>query len=288
MSLSALYGQYATLTVTRLLSQGAYLALPNALEPETDEVLLPSTELPDNLKTGDALKVFIYLDSEDRPTGTLLTPKLAKGEVGFLKVKDITSFGAFFDWGLLKDLYVPLAEQTKILRIGESYPVYVYVDRTGRLAGTMKISEHLSDTGPFKKDQWVTGECWRKHPDFGMFVILEKQYAGLLPPHEYNPLKIGEKANFRIALIHEDGKLMLSLRKPAYQEIDSDAALILSALKAPNAPKIGDSLSPERIKNLFGISKKAFKRAVGNLLKQSLVSINPEGYLVLLSTEIKK
>ena len=288
MSLSALYGQYATLTVTRFLSQGAYLALPNAQEPETDEVLLPSSEVPQDLQAGDEIKVFIYLDSEDRPTGTLLTPKLTKGEVGFLKVKDITSFGAFFDWGLIKDLYVPLAEQTKTPRIKESYPVYVYVDHSGRLAGTMKVSEHLSETGPFQKDQWVSGECWRKHPDFGTFVILEKQYVGLLPPHEYNPLKIGEKANFRIALIHEDGKLMLSLRKPAYQEIDTDAALILSALKAPNAPKIGDPLSPEHIKNLFGISKKAFKRAVGSLLKQSLVSINAEGYLVLLSAEIKK
>lgn len=288
MSLSALYGQYATLTVTRFLSQGAYLALPNAQEPETDEVLLPSSEVPQNLQTGDELEVFIYLDSEDRPTGTLLTPKLTKGEVGFLKVKDITSFGAFFDWGLIKDLYVPLAEQTQDLRIGKSYPVYVYIDNTGRLAGTMKVSEYLSDTGPFKLDEWVSGECWRIHPDFGMFAILEKQYVGLLPSHEYNPLKIGEKANFRIAFIHEDGKMLISLRKLAYQEIDTDAALILSALKAPNAQKIGDPLSPERIKNLFGISKKAFKRAVGNLLKQSLVTTNSEGYLELLSTDSKK
>lgn len=288
MSISEFLGQYATLTVTRFQSQGAYLALPNAQEPETDEVLLPFSEQPEDITIGEELKVFIYLDSEDRPTATLLTPKLTLGEVGFLKVKDLTSFGAFFDWGLLKELYVPLAEQTQDLRIGNSYPVYVYIDNTGRLAGTMKVSEHLSETGPFKPDEWVSGECWRIHPDFGMFAILEKQYVGLLPPHEYNPLKIGEKANFRIAYIHEDGKMLISLRKLAYQEIDTDAALILSALKAPNAPKIGDSLSPERIKTLFGISKKAFKRAVGSLLKKSLVRINAEGYLDLLPTDSKK
>lgn len=278
MSISALLGQYATLTLQRLMPQGAYLTDPKTMAVQ-EEILLPRSEVKESMKVGDKIKVFIYLDSEDRPTATLLTPRIVKGEVCFLTVKDLTSFGAFFDWGLAKDLLVPVAEQTQRLRIGESHPVSLYVDSSGRLAGTMKVSERLSNGGPFQKQQWLQGECWRKDPELGMFVILEKKYIGLLPAYEPSQMKKGERGKFRVVLIHPDGKIVLSRRGTVYQELEKDASLILERLKKPHAPKMSDSMSPEQIKLLFGISKKAFKRAVGTLLKKRLVQMDEDGNL---------
>jgi hypothetical protein len=236
--------------------------------------------VPEGAREGDELEVFVYLDSEDRPIATARAPRLALGEVAFLAVTDVTRFGAFVDWGLPKELLVPHAEQTRDLRKGERHPVGLYVDDSGRLAGTMRVSELLRSQGEFTLDEWVMGEAWRSEPGLGVFVILERRYVGLVPASEPQALSRGEAARFRVASVLPDGKLELSLRGHAHEELEKDAERVLAALSRPGAPRVGDRSSPEEIRALFGLSKKAFKRAAGRLMKQRAVAVDGEGFLV--------
>lgn len=280
MAFADLLGRIVTLTVRRFGPPGAFLAT-NAedLAPTAEVLLLPGGEVPEGTKEGDALQVFIYKDSEDRPIATTRTPKLVLGEVAFLTVTDNASFGAFVDYGLMKELLVPRAEQTRDVLIGERHPIGLYLDSTQRLAGTMRVSEMLRAQGEFGQDEWVVGEAWRKEPELGVFVILEGRFVGLLPKSEPNTLARGETGRFRVASILPDGKIELSLRGHAHQEVNGDAQKILAALGRAGTPKIGDHSSPELIRSLFGLSKKAFKRAAGKLLKEGAVAIDAEGFL---------
>ena len=203
------------------------------------------------------------------------------GEVAFLAVTDVTSFGAFVDWGLAKELLVPRGEQTHDMRVGTRYPVGLYLDDTERLAGTMRVSEMLRDRREFQLDEWVEGEAWRNEADLGVFVIVERRYVGLLPAAEPNALARGEAARFRVTNILPDGKIELSLRAPAHEELANDAQKILAALALPGMPKVGDRSSPEEIRARFGLSKKAFKRAVGRLLKEGAVTMDREGSVLV-------
>lgn len=215
-----------------------------------------------------------------RTTSAPLEPKLALGQVGFLEVTDIVPFGAFVDWGLPKELLVPLAEQICEMRLGQSYAVGVIKDDQGRFAGTQRIAEMLRKPPPFAVGDWVEGEAWRQEPTLGVFVILEKQYLGLLPESEPNTLKRGEKAKFRIAQSLPDGKIQLSLRRTAFEELDDDAERVYVRL-TQSFFRVSDETSPEVIVARFGISKKAYKRAIGRLLKQGRISFDTEGYVVL-------
>jgi uncharacterized protein len=166
------------------------------------------------------------------------------------------------------------------MRIGERYAVGLYIDDTGRLAGTMRVSEMLqSERVEWQLDEWVEGEAWRKDPEVGLFVIVEHAFVGLLPSTEPHSLSRGEAARFRITNILPDGKIELSLRGHAHEELEGDARKILEVLARPNAPSISDTASPEDIRTLFGLSKKAFKRAVGRLLKERSVSIDANGVI---------
>lgn len=276
-----LLGRAVTLPVRRFGPPGAFLSLDaNDLRPNAPTLLLPGSEVPEGTREGDALDVFVYLDSEDRPIATLRSPRLALGEVAFLSVTDVAPFGAFVDWGLPKELLVPHAEQTRDLHVGDRHPIGLFVDDSGRLAGTMRVSEMLREKGEFAQDEWVEGEAWRNEPDLGVFVILERRFVGLVPASEPQALSRGEAARFRVANVLPDGKLELSLRGHAYAEIETDAERILAVLERPRAPKVGDRSSPEEIRAIFGLSKKAFKRAAGRLLKQGAAAIDGEGFLV--------
>jgi predicted RNA-binding protein (virulence factor B family) len=266
----------ARLRVRRFAAPGAFLAEDGG----TDELLLPNAEVPEGLGEGDELEVFVHLDSDDRPIATLRTPGIKLGEVAFLEVKDVTSFGAFVDWGLVKQLLVPLAEQTRDVRVGERHAIGLVVDRTGRLAGTMRISEMLRGKPPFSQDQWVSGEAWRNDPDIGLFVILERAFVGLVPKSEPHHLSRGEAARFRVTNVLPDGKVELSLRGLAHEERDADAAKILDVLARTPPPKVGDHSSPEEIRARFGLSKKAFKRAAGGLLRRGLIAVGADGCFV--------
>ncbi len=275
-----LLGRISTFSVQRFGQPGAFLARNEAPATNAPTLLLPRSEIPDGTRQGDELEVFVYLDSEDRPIATTRSPRLTLGEVVFLKVSALTAFGAFVDWGLPKELLVPHAEQTRPLRVGERHPIGLYLDDSGRLAGTMRVSEMLQKIGVFELDEWVEGEAWRKEPDLGIFVIVERRFVGLLPAQEPATLSRGEAARFRIASVLPDGKIELSLRGHGHEEVEKDAEKILATLDRPRAPRVGDRSSPEEIRALFGLSKKAFKRAVGRLLKERAVAIDAEGFLV--------
>jgi hypothetical protein len=209
--------------------------------------------------------------------------KLKLGEVAFLAVTDVTRFGVFVDWGMPKELLVPYAEQTCEMRVGQRYAIGVFQDDIGRLAGTMRISEMLRATGDFAVDEWVEGEAWRNEPELGLFVIVGRRYLGLVPASEPHALSRGESARFRVAHLLPDKKIELSLRALSHEELAGDAEKILKVLARQGAVRLGDRSSPEEIRAAFGLSKKAFKRAVGRLLKQKDVAIDTDGVVRVLS-----
>jgi predicted RNA-binding protein (virulence factor B family) len=271
-------GHRASLVVRRIDADGVWLAL-GALEPGDAVVLLPPNELPEPLPVGGVADVFLYLDSDDRPIATTRTPHMMLGEVAIVTVADIAPFGAFVNWGLKKDLLIPLREQTRPLRIGDRCAVGLYIDDTGRLAGTMRVAEMLTVGGDHGRDAWVEGVAWREEPGLGLFVILEKRYLALLPASEPHALRTGDAARFRVTHVHPDRKVEVSLRGLKHEELDGDAERLLELLLSPSPPKLGDDSSPEWIRKMLGISKKAFKRAAGRLLRTRRVSIDHEGFL---------
>ena len=279
---SKLLGRYATLTIRRFGPPGAFLALDaEDKHPGAAVVLLPRSEVPEDAHEGDALDVFVHLDSEDRPIATRRKPAIALGEVAFLEVMDVAPFGAFVDWGLLKELLVPLAEQTRDLVVGDRQPIGLIVDDTGRLSGTMRIGEMLHGKADLAPGAWVEGVAWRREPGLGVFVIIERATVALLPEHEHHTLLRGDAARFRVAQVLPDGKIELSLRGAAHEEIDGDAARILEILARPGASRAAEGAPPEEIRARFGMSRKAFKRAVGRLLRQGAVTLDARGDLAI-------
>lgn len=276
-------GRSLCLPIRRIAGPGAFLAIDPLDEHEDDEdsiVLLPGAELPAGAKVGDVVQVFIYLDSDDRPIATTRTPALTLGEVTFLEVTSVTDIGAFVDWGLPKELLVPYAEQARELRVGDRHPIGLYLDKSDRLAGTMYVTDMLGrPPRRIARDEWIEGEAWRNDPDIGLFAILERSYVGLVPATEPHRLARGDRAKFRVAHILPDGKLVLSLRQLAHKERASDAETILAVLSRAGAPQVGDHSDPETIRALFGLSKKAFKRALGGLLKDHKVTFDERGFV---------
>ena len=280
MSPQELLGCRVTLRVRRLAAAGAFLAIDGS-DDDAAVVLLPGGELPSGTREGDELRVFIQLDSEERPIATTRMPRLTLGEVTFLEVTACTGIGAFVDWGLGKELLVPFAEQAKELHVGERQPFGLYVDNTGRLAATMFVSKMIEGRPrALALDEWVAGEAWRNDPDIGLFVIVERSFVGLVPASEPHDLGRGDPAKFRVAHVLPDGKIVLSLRQHAHKEVAGDAARILAVLSAPDAPRVGDRSDPDLLRDLFGVSKKAFKRAVGRLLKERAVTLDADGCVV--------
>lgn len=279
-----LLGTRATLKILRFADPGAFLAVDDAPDGAADDdsvLLLPAREVAASSKVGDEVPVFVYLDSEDRPIATTREPKLSLGEVTFLEVTAVTGIGAFVDWGLPKELLIPFAQQSRDLFVGERQPIGLYIDNTGRLAGTMFVTDMISHRPPaVELDEWIPGEAWRNDPDIGLFAILERSYVGLVPASEPHTLRRGDVTKFRVSHILPDGKLVLSLREHAHKAIEADAAKILAVLTAPDPPDVGDKSDPELIRELFGLSKKAFKRAVGRLLKESSVTLDDRGCVI--------
>jgi len=276
-----LLGRFATLEIQRFGSPGAFLTAAGAGQ-NVPAVLLLGPEIPEGAREGDRLDVFVLLDSEGRPLATTKTPRLALGEVAFLTVTACTDFGAFVDWGLAKELLIPFAEQTVELRVGERHAVGLYLDNSDRLAGTMRVRELLDADAKFHRDEWVEGEAWREDREIGLFVILERRFLGLVPKHEPHGLSRGEAARFRVTHVHPDGKIELSLRGLAHEELERDAQTILKVLERSDALQVGDKSNPDEIRRLFGLSKKAFKRAVGTLLRAGRVDVDQAGRVQLL------
>jgi hypothetical protein len=281
-----LIGTFATLKLRRFGASGAFLSeIVEHEGPEDPTILLIGSEIPAGAKVGDSFRVFVYLDSEGRPLATTRTPKLELGEVAFLDVTAVTEFGAFVNYGLPKELFVPFSEQTTKLRTGMTHPIGLYRDSSGRLAGTMRVNKLLDrNEATFERGQWVVGEAWRDDPSIGLFVILERRYVGLVPSSEPHALSRGESGRFRVTHRLPDGKIELSLRGHAHEELDKDAENILAKLVRSPTSRIREDAGPDEVRQRFGLSRKAFKRAVGRLLKQRAVSIDEEGFLQVTKT----
>lgn len=252
------------------------------LGTKDDKVLLPKKYLKCELEEGDALEVFIYRDSMDRLVATTEEPLITLGEVKSLKVKEITKIGAFLDWGLEKDLLLPFKEQTGKIQEGKSYPVVLYIDRSNRLCATMKVYPYLKTNHGYSKGDTVTGTAYERIEKFGMFVAVDNTYQALIPNKElYGDVSVGDEVKATITKIHEDGKIQLALREPAYLAIDKDGNKICEILKK-NGGKLpfNDKSDSELIKEEFGMSKAAFKRACGHLWKEGKIEITPIGIIL--------
>lgn len=265
-------GKKQILTVVKMVDFGVYLA--DTEDPE-DRVLLPKKQLRAGVRPGEQLEVFLYKDSRDRPIATTADPLLSLGEVGRLKVKEVSRIGAFLDWGLEKDLFLPFRQQTRKVRAGEECLVAVYVDKSGRLCATMNVYEYLRTDSPYGENDRVTGTIYQISDNFGAFVAVDDLYSGLIPRKEFfGQAQIGDQVEARVTGVKTDGKLDLSLRDKSYLQIDADAELVMQALEESGGElPFSDKTSPEVIKKEFSMSKNAFKRAIGRLLKEGRVEI---------------
>lgn len=269
-------GEIQRLKVLRQTSVGVYL---NNSNNSNEDVLLPKNQVPEQIQVDDEIEVFIYKDSEDRIIATTKTPKIVLGEIALLEVVDITKIGAFLNWGLQKDLFLPYKEQTMKLTKGKKYLVALYLDKSERLCATMDIYKLLKTDSDYKAGDKVIGTLYSIKKDFGAFVAVDNKYHGLIANKEfYGIYNYGDKIEARVIKIREDGKLDLSIRQPAYMQIDIDAQAILKEIELQNGYlHLNDSSSPEQIKQVLNMSKSAFKKAVGRLLKQNKIEFIKNG-----------
>ena len=262
-------GEKQVLKVERFRDFGAYLS------DGESTVLLPKKELPENLREGDEIEVFLYKDSSDRLIATTRQSALTLHQTALLKVREVSKIGAFLDWGLEKDLLLPFHEQTRRVQAGEEVLAALYIDKSGRLAATMNVYPYLRTDSPYLPDQTVQGRIYEKSDNFGVFVAVDDCYSALIPKQEEaGDLRIGDVIRARVTKVRQDGKLNLAVRRKAYLQLDADAELILKGIdEYEGVLPFDDRVSPEIIKREFGLSKNAFKRAVGHLMKQGLVRI---------------
>lgn len=275
-----LLGRVSRLYVTRFTASGIYLG---SYEQADFSVLLPNNQVPEGVKKGDILSVFIYRDSEDRLIATMEKPYISLGEMARLRVTDVTNIGAFLDWGLAKDLFLPFKEQTHRVKKGEEVLAALYIDKSSRLCATMHIYEYLSTSGDFQKGDHVKGVVYQITDSFGAFVAVQDKYSALIPHNEMNrELHVGDNLQARIKEVREDGKLTLSLQEKVKVQMGMDAEVILEKLEAAGGSlPFHDKTSPEIIKREFRMSKNAFKRAIGRLMKQNRIEILENGIRLL-------
>ena len=266
-------GVKQVLTVVKIVDFGVYLG------SDEERVLLPKKQVPEEIEVGDPIEVFLYKDSSDRMIATTNEPKLTLGELAVLTVADVGRMGAFLDWGLEKDLFLPFKEQTEKVEKGDQCLVSLYIDKSERLCATMKIYHLLRTDSPYKKDDTVRGTIYEGNREIGAFVAVDNLYSALIPKREmYGRMSAGQEIEARVAAVKEDGKLDLSVRGKIPQQMDEDAELILDCIETCGGRlPFTDKADPEQIKMEMGMSKAAFKRAVGRLLKQRKIQIREDG-----------
>lgn len=269
-------GRTMRLYVIKKTKNGVYLS---SYEYPELNVLLPNNQVPRDIEKGDILSVFLYRDSEDRLIATTSVPHIQLGQVARLKVTDVTQIGAFLDWGLLKDLFLPFKEQTYRVKKGDKVLVALYLDKSCRLCATMRIYDYLSAGSSFELGEYVDGEIYEILDSYGAFVAVGDRYSALIPHNEMNrELRAGDKVHARIKEIREDGKLTLSLQEKLPVQMGVDAERVMKKLKASEGfLPFHDKTSPEIIKREFSMSKNAFKRAIGRLMKEGKIQILPNG-----------
>ncbi|MCI9619752.1 MAG: S1 RNA-binding domain-containing protein [Dorea sp.] len=269
MALADNLGKKVRLMIVKEVEFGVYLG------NKEEKVLLPKKQVPRGLEAGDPVEVFLYKDSSDRLIATTNEPKLTLGELAVLKVVDVGKIGAFLDWGLEKDLLLPFREQTAKVRKGDEVLAALYVDKSGRLCATMKVYEKLRQDAPYQKDDQVEGIVYDTSDNFGVFVAVDDCYSALIPKREaFGKLRVGERVHARVIKVREDGKLDLAVREKAFLQMDTDAQMLMERLEVSGGKlPFTDKADPELIKRELGLSKNAFKRAVGRLLKSGKIEI---------------
>ena len=265
-------GEKQVLTVVKIVDFGVYLG------NDEERVLLPKKQVPQGIEVGDPIEVFLYKDSSDRMIATTNEPKLTIGKTAVLEVTDVGRIGAFLDWGLEKELLLPFKEQTERVEKGDRCLVSLYIDKSGRLCATMKVYQLLRTDSPYKKDDMVSGTVYELSRDFGVFVAVDDQYSAMIPKREvYGKMYIGQRIEARVTAVKPDGKLDLSIRGKIPEQMDAVADKVFGRIeKNGGMLPFTDKADPERIKSEMGMSKAAFKRAVGRLLKQGKIQIDNE------------
>ena len=269
-------GEKQVLMMEKEVDFGVYLGT------ESEHVLLPKKQVPRGLEPGDPVEVFLYKDSRDRLIATTNEPKLTLGGLAILEVIDTGKNGAFLDWGLEKDLFLPFREQTTPVKKGDSILVSLYIDKSVRLCATMKVYEKLSCDSPYQKDDMVEGIVYELSDRFGVFVAVDGKYSALIPKREvYHTYRVGETIRARVAAVKDNGKIDLSVREKAFIQMDVDAAKLVEYMEK-NGGRIPftDKASPETIRGEFEMSKNEFKRAVGRLLKEKKIEIREKDIVI--------
>ncbi len=266
-------GEYQELIYAKKVDFGIYLSPSMSSE---ERVLLPAKQIPEGAKPGDELRVFVYKDSKDRLIATTNEPKLTIGGLAVLTVKEVTKIGAFLDWGLEKDLFLPSKEMVRKVSAGDEILVTLYIDKSQRLCATTKgIYHKLSTDSPYKKDDMVSGRVYDFSDNFGTFIAVDDKYSAKIPVFENAAyLKLGDVIEAKVTDVKADGKLDLTMREKAYIQMDSDSEKILELLDSyAGVLPFSEKASPEVIKRETGLSKNAFKRAVGHLYKERKIDL---------------
>ncbi len=274
-------GEKQKLTVVKIVEFGIYLA-----EHQGDEtrVLLPGKQVPPGIGPGDELEVFLYKDSKDRLIATTKEPRLVLGGFAALSLKEVGKIGAFMDWGLEKDLFLPYKEMMGKVKQGDEILVTLYIDKSRRLCASMKgIYDLLDKDAPYKKEDTVTGRVYETGGNFGTFVAVDDRYSAMIPKFEdCSHLRIGDVIEAKVSNVKPDGKLDLTLREKAYIQMDADAEKVLEVIQEyAGVLPFNDKVSPEIIKREFRMSKAAFKRAVGRLYREHKIEITENSIRIL-------
>lgn len=267
-------GEYQNLIYVKKMQFGIYLAEST----DSDErVLLPIKQVPEDLKVGDSIRVFLYKDSKDRLIATTNEPKITLGKYAPLRVKEFGKIGAFLDWGLEKDLFLPFKEMVGRVEAEDEILVSLYIDKSERLCASMKgLYDLLETDSPYKKDDVVNGRVYEFSDNFGTFVAVDDKFSAKIPRHEDSSyLRVGDVIEAKVTEVKADGKLDLSLREKAYIQMDADGEKLLELLDSyAGVLPFTEKASPEVIKRETGLSKNAFKRAVGRLYKERKIDLS--------------
>jgi len=268
-------GEYNRLTIVKAVDFGLYLD-----GGDEGEILLPSRYVPKDCRIGDELDVFIYLDNEERIVATTQKPLAKVGDFAYLEVSWVNEYGAFLHWGPLKDLFCPFREQKMRMEIGESYIVFVYIDRESyRIAASAKIEHYLQkDTPPYTVGTETDLLIWQK-TDLGFKVIIDNRYQGLVYEDQiFKRIHTGDRMKGYISRVREYGKLDVTLQPLGYQQARAFSDTLLQYLKNNGGfCDLGDKSDAEDIKRRFQVSKKTFKKAVGDLYKRCLIVLDEQG-----------
>lgn len=272
-------GRYNQLEIVKEVDFGVYLD-----GDEDGEILLPKRYVPQGCQVGDILNVFIYLDMEERLVATTIEPYAQVGDFAYLQVAWVNQYGAFLDWGLMKDLFVPFREQKEKMVKGKSYLVYIYIDdESFRIMASAKIEHFLSDEFPeYQNDECVDILVW-KRTDLGFKVIVDNQYSGLIYRSDiFQPISVGMSLKAYIKQVREDGKIDLTLQKSGMEKVANFSQDLYQYVKMNQGfVSMNDKTDAELIYKTFGVSKKTFKKAVGDLYKKRLIKIEPNGLRLL-------